>query len=240
MSGRPVALVTGAAKNLGAAIARRLGAEGYAVAVHFRASVLEAEAVADAVRRAGGEAACFRADLTAPEGPEGLAAAVLAHYGRLDALVHNVGDYHEESVLTAPVAAWKAMFASNLFSVVELTQAAWPALSRSPRGRVVTVGYASTGRVVANVNATAYAAAKNAVLTYTKSLAAAAGGLPLTANMISPGVLETSITYPPLKAVPKGRWGRPDELAGAVAYFCSSEADYVTGQHLEIAGGWKL
>lgn len=237
---RPVALVTGAARNLGAAIAERLGREGYAVAVHYRASAEAAEAVASGIRRAGGEAACFAADLTAPEGPEALVSAVLAAFGRLDALVHNVGDYHEESVLSAPLASWRAMFESNLFTVVALTQAAWPALEAAPRARIVTVGYASTGRVVANVNATAYAAAKNAVLTYTKSLAAAAGTRPITANMISPGVLETSISYPPLKAVPKGRWGKPAELAGAVAYFCSPEADYVTGQHLELAGGWKL
>lgn len=235
-----VALVTGSAKRLGRVLAETLAFLGASVAVHYRSSAAEAEAVVAGIRAAGGQAQAFQADLLDDDACERLVEAVVAHFGALHVLVNNVGDYLEKNVLELSVAEWRYMMDSNLTSTFAVSRAALPHLRRQDYGRIVNLGFASTSSPRASVNSAPYAAAKTGVLILTRSLAVALRDEPITVNAISPGVLEESVTHPPLKSVPKGRWGKPEELASAMAYFLSPQADYVTGQHLEVAGGWLL
>ena len=235
-----VALVTGGAQRLGRALALRLAAEGCRVAVHYRHSEAEAAAVVAEIASSGGEAAAFAADVTDPEACERLIAAVVARFGALHVLVNNVGDYAPQPILDHPLDAWRSTFDSNLHSAFYMCHHALPELGRHDYARIVNIGLAGIGRVPAAPSSTAYVAAKLGVLALTRALAVAVKDAPLTVNMISPGVLDDPVAAPPLARVPKGRWGRPEELGAALAYLVSREADYVTGQHLEIAGGWGL
>lgn len=235
-----VALVTGSAKRLGRVLAETLADLGATVAIHYRGSREEAEAVAAGLRDRGSEAWAFQADVTRPEDCQRLVDEVVARFGALHVLVNNVGDYVERNLLDTEIDDWHWMLDSNLNSTFYMCKAALGPMRTQDYGRIVNLGFASAGEIRASVNSAPYVIAKTGVLTLTKSLAKALKDAPITVNVISPGVLEESITHPPLKEVPKGRWGRPEELASAMAYFLSPQAGYVTGQHLEVAGGWHL
>lgn len=235
-----VALVTGSAKRLGRTLVETLAELGATAAVHYRGSREEAESVVEGIRARGGEAFAFQADVTKPEECQRLVDEVLARFGALHVLVNNVGDYVEKNVLDTDVAEWHWMLDSNLNSTFYMCRAALGPMRRQDYGRIINLGFASAGEIRASVNSAPYVIAKTGVLALSKSLAKALKDAPITVNTISPGVLEESITHPPLKDVPKGRWGRPSELASAMAYFLSPQAGYVTGQHLEVAGGWHL
>ena len=239
LTGR-TALVTGSARRLGRHLALTLARLGAQVAVHYRSSEAEATEVVEAIRYAGGEAAAFQADLLDPAQCQKLVQQVVGHFGELHILVNNVGDYLETNILDLSIADWGYILNSNLNSTFYMCHHALPQLRQQDYGRIVNLGFASAGQVIANVESTPYQIAKTGVLTLTKSLAAALVESPVTVTIVSPGVLEESVTHPPLKEVPKRRWGRPEELAGAMAYLLSPQADYVTGQHLEVAGGWRL
>ena len=235
-----VALVTGSAKRLGRVLAETLADLGATVAIHYRGSREEAEAVAAGLRERGSEAWAFQADVTRPEECQRLVDEVVARFGALHVLVNNVGDYVEKNLLDTSIDEWHWMLDSNLNSTFYMCKAALGPMREQDYARIVNLGFASAGEIRASVNSAPYVIAKTGVLTLSKSLARALKDAPITVNVISPGVLEESITHPPLKEVPKGRWGRPEELASAMAYFLSPQAAYVTGQHLEVAGGWHL
>lgn len=239
LTGR-VALVTGSARRLGRTLAEELARLGAAVAVHYRSSGDEAEEVVAAIRAAGGQAHAFRADVTKPAECEALVRAVVERFGALHVLINNVGDYQEKNILEVGLEDWHAMIDSNLHSSFYMCHHALPEMRRQDYGRIINIGFASSGLVRASVNSTAYTVAKTGLLVLTKSLAAALKAEPVTVNVVSPGVLENSVTHPPLKDVPRGRWGQPEEIMGAITYFLAPQADYVTGQHVEVAGGWFL
>lgn len=239
LTGR-VALVTGSAKRLGRTLAEELAALGARVAVHYRSSAADADQVVAAIRASGGEAEAFQADVTRPSECEALIEAVVARFGALHVLVNNVGDYMEKNVLEVAIDDWHAMIDSNLHSTFYMCHYALPHLRKQDYGRIINIGFASSGQVRSSVNSTAYTVAKTGVQVLTKSLASALKSEPVTVNVVSPGVLENSVTHPPLKDVPRGRWGQPEEMMSAIAYFLSPQADYVTGQHVEVAGGWYL
>lgn len=239
LTGR-TALVTGSARRLGRHLAFTLARLGAQVAVHYRTSEGDAQEVVDAIRAAGGEAEAFQADLTDHTQCQKLVSNVVSRFGELHILVNNVGDYLETNILELSIADWHYMLNGNLNATFYMCHAALPHLRRADYGRIVNLGFAGIGHLGANVDATAYQIAKTGILTLTKSLGAALVESPVTVNMVSPGVLEESVTYPPLKEVPKRRWAKPEELAGAIAYFLAPQAEYVTGQHIEVAGGWRL
>lgn len=239
LSGR-TALVTGSAKRLGRHLAFTLARLGADVAVHYRTSEGDAQEVVEAIRAMGREAHAFQADLTDAHQCQKLVQQVVERFGELDILINNVGDYMETNILELSVGDWHYMLNSNLNATFYMCHHALPVMRRQDYARIVNLGFAGVGSVHANVNSTPYQIAKTGILTLTKSLASALIESPLTVNMVSPGVLEESISHPPLKDVPMRRWARPEELAGAIAYFLSPHAAYVTGQHIEVAGGWRL
>ncbi len=238
--GRPAALVTGSAKGVGRALVLALAEDGYDVAVHYRRSRDEAERVAAEARAHGGAAVALAADVTVEAEARGLVDAAHGAFGRLDVLVNNVGNYHHGPLAELTSEVWHEMFASNLHATFYTCQQAVPLLRAAPRGgRIVNVGYAGAELVKARPGIAAYGIAKTGVILYSKALARSEAASGVTVNVVSPGVLENSVTKP-LGEIPMGRAGRLEELVAAVRYLLSPEAAYVTGVTLEVAGGWNV
>lgn len=239
LPGRGGALVTGSAKGVGRAIVLALAAGGLDVAVHYRNSADEAHDVVRAAEALGVRAVALRADVTDEAAAQGLVDDAAHALGGLRVLVNNVGDYHRGPLAELDGGTWRRMFDSNLHATFTTCQRAVPIFRAAGGGRVVNLGYAGAELVKARPGIVAYHAAKMGVILYTKALAASEAAHGITANVVSPGVLENSVTKP-LEELPTGRTGTLDELVGAVRYLLSPEARYVTGVHLEVAGGWNL
>ena len=236
---RPVALVTGSAKGAGRAMLLALAQDGYDVCVHYLSS---ADAALETARQAashGVEAAAFRADITVESEATGLIDAAVDRFGRLDVLVNNVGNYHKGPLSELDSSTWREMLSSNLDSVFYLCQRALPHLRASGKGRIVNLGFAGSEILKARPQIAPYAIAKTGVILYSKALALTEAEHGVTINVISPGVLETSVSKP-VDKIPMGRLGTLDELVGALRYFMSDEAAYVTGVNIDLAGGWNL
>lgn len=238
--GRPAALVTGSAKGIGKAIALALAADGYDVMIHYRRSRAEADGVVEAATALGAHAVAAQADVTDESEARGLVDAAHSLFGRLDALVNNVGNYHHGPLADLSGEVWREMFASNLDATFYTCQRAVPYLRLAPNGgRIVNLGYAGAELIKARPSIVAYGIAKTGVILYSKALALAEAKNGITVNVVSPGVIENSVTKP-LHELPMDRVGRLDEVVGAVRYFLSPAADYVTGTTLEVAGAWNV
>ncbi len=236
------ALVTGGASGIGAAIARRLAAEGAEVVIGDVA-VDAAEALAAEI---GGRAVGF--DVADPE----QAAAAVTGAGTLDVLVNNAGvdDFGWFTELTPE--RWRRLIAVNLEGVLACTRAALPAMQRAGHGRIVNIS-SEAGRVGAKGNAV-YAATKGAVIAFTKSIARENARYGITANAVAPGPVETPMLEATrrlpgvgerlVEAMREGtqlrRLGRPEEVAAAVAFLASEQASYITGETLGVSGGMGL
>jgi len=236
---RPTALVTGSARGIGRALVLALADAGYDVAVHYRTSAAEAAQVAERAQHSGVRAVTLQADVTVEAQARGLVTDAHTALGRLDVLINNVGAYHFGPIDALDASTWHAMFDSNLHATFYASQAAVPLLRAQGGGRIVNVGYAGAELVKARPSIVAYAAAKTAMILYAKALAKAEAAHGITVNVVSPGVMENSVTQP-LREIPMDRAGRLSELVAAVRYLLSPEAAYVTGVTLEVAGGWNL
>ncbi len=233
------ALVTGSATGIGRGIALALAREGYDVCVHFRRSGAEAEATRAEVEALGVSAITLHADLTDSEAAGGLVREAHGRFGGLRVLVNNVGNYLYKPLDELTVAEWDDVLTTNLDATFATCRAAVPLMRAAGGGRIVNLGYAGSQSLVGRPNLAAYAIAKTGVVLLTKAIARAEAGNGITANVVAPGVIETSRTKP-LGEIPAGRVGTIDEVAAAVLYFVSPEAAYVTGQVLEVAGGWNV
>jgi len=235
----PTALVTGSARGIGRALALALAADGFDIAIHYRSSRQDAETVAAEASRQGVRSTAFQADVTHPRQAHRLIEEVHRHFGRLDALVNNVGNYHLGPLAETTVSTWHEMFASNLHSTFYTCQHAVPLMRAQGGGRIINIGYSGAEILKARPAITAYAIAKTGVILYSKALAKSEAGNGITVNVISPGVMENSVTKP-IQEIPMGRPGRLLELTAAARYLLSPEAGYLTGITIEVAGGWNL
>ncbi len=239
VSGRGGALVTGSAKGVGRAIVLALAADGLDVCVHYHHSKSEAQDVAAQAAELGVRAVALRADVTDEAQAQRLVDDAAQALGGLQVLVNNVGNYHHGPLAELDGGTWRHMFASNLHATFYTCQRAVPIFRSAGGGRIVNLGYAGAELVKARPGIVAYHAAKTGVILYTKSLALEEAEHGITANVVSPGVLENSVTKP-VAELPMARLGRLDEVVGAVRYLIGPDARYVTGVHLEVAGGWNL
>lgn len=235
-----VALVTGASRNIGRAIAAALGAGGARVLVHTHRDRAGAEETADLVRAAGGEAAVTLGDLADPDVPARVVEAALAAFGALDILVANAAIRPEASVEELSFEDWRRVMALCLDGAFLLTKAALPALKRSERGAIVTIGGMSGHSGAAN--RAHVVAAKAGLAGLTKALAHELGAQGITVNTVSPGLIETrrqghEPAHHAGRATPLGRRGTPEEVAAAVRMLCGPDARYITGQTLHVNGG---
>ncbi|MFI5915923.1 SDR family oxidoreductase [Dactylosporangium sp. NPDC051541] len=241
LAGR-VALVTGAGKGIGRAIAIGLARAGADVVLHGRRDA-DLDEVASAVRREGRTAERWVQDLAAE--PEALAVAAAA-LGAVDILVNNAGVIHRSPALQQTYDTWRGVLAVNLDAVFVLTRALGAGMLARGRGKVITV--ASLLSFQGGLNVAGYTASKHAVAGLTRALANEWSAQGVQVNAIAPGYIETANTDP-LRAdadrerairdrIPAGRWGSPEDLAGAAVFLASPAADYVAGHVLVVDGGW--
>lgn len=238
---RPVAWVTGSAKRLGRALVERLAAEGYATWVHCLHSAAEAEAVADGIRARGGVARVVRGDMASADDIAAMVARVEETDGRLDVLVNNVGVYHTGPLADFARDDFDAMWRANLLGPFDLIRRVAP-LFGAAGGSIVNIGYTGLEHNGAGGKAAAYACTKAGLLILTRSFAEELGPRGIRVNMVSPGHIDNSVDLPDGfdGAVPLGRAGTVEDICEAVCWLTSARAGYVTGQNVEVAGGYMM
>jgi 3-oxoacyl-[acyl-carrier protein] reductase len=238
-----VALVTGASRGIGAAIARRLAADGAAAAVHCRAERVAADAVVAAIRAAGGRAEAFEADLADPARVPALFDAVETGLGRVDILVNNAGVLRPTPMGAAETAAIDLLLAVNVRAPLLLASEFVRRRGGARGGRIVHVGSGAGHR--AFPGHAGYSAAKAALEGMARSMAAELGPRGITVNTVAPGATATDMLTDAVAArlVPQtalGRVGRPEDIAALVAFLASPDGEWVTGQVLDANGGLAL
>ena len=239
--GQRVALITGASGAIGSAIARALSAKGIAVALHSNSNTSKAEALAQELAPA--PAAVFTADLSSPEQCKQLVQNVLAKWGRIDILVNNAGRLNDATVSFMTDEQWASSIELNLNAPFRLMREVSMPMARQRWGRIVSL--ASDAGRMGSANRSNYAAAKEGLVGLTRSAAREMAGLGIRVNAVSPGFIESPMTanIPPVKMkdilreIPTRRLGKPQDVAALVAFLCSDEADYITGQIISIDGG---
>lgn len=240
---RPVALITGAGKRVGAVIARTLHAGGYDLALHYRHSAADAELLASSLERQRSGSTCIvQAELADLDALPGVVQRALDRFGRLDALVNNASAFYPTPMGTATQAQWSELFASNAQAPFFLAQAATPAL-REARGAIVNLVDIYAERPLANHPI--YCMAKAALEAMTRSLALDLGP-DVRVNGVAPGAVMWPSDGKPyddqqamLARTPLQRAGSPDDVAGAVLWLLR-DAPFVTGQIIRVDGGRTL
>jgi 3-oxoacyl-[acyl-carrier protein] reductase len=244
LAGR-VALVTGASKGIGAAIARQLAAEGAAVVVNYASSKASADRVVDQIVTAGGKAVAVQADLSQPAEIVRLLAEIKQAFGKLDILVNNAGVYEFAALEAITPEHYRKQFDLNVLGLLLTSQEAVK-LFGPEGGNIINISSVmATARIPASA---VYSGTKAAVEAITRSLAAELGPRKIRVNSINPGMVETEGVHSAGIAesdfrkqiesqTPLGRIGQPDDIATAVAFFASPDASWITGETLYISGG---
>ncbi|MBI3932455.1 MAG: SDR family oxidoreductase [Acidobacteria bacterium] len=240
-----VVLVTGSARGLGATLVRAMAEQRARVVINCRENKRAAEALALDVCKGGTEALVCRADVTEPEEARSLVDETVKAFGRVDVLVNTVGSFTWKPVGEMDPAEWRTVMASNLDSVYHMCRLALPHMRRSHWGRVINIGAVGAERALGQPKVSAYSAAKAAVIAFSRALALEEARCGITVNVVSPGFLVDGEVRAPSPdpggdRVPVGRSGAPEDVVRAVLFFASPAADFVTGQVLAVAGGWRL
>lgn len=238
-----VALVTGASRGIGAAIATELAAAGAAVAVNYAGSEAAAQAVVDAITASGGRAVAIQADVSDPAQCDRLVACAIEELGGLDIVVNNAGITRDGLLVRMSVEDWNAVIQTNLTGVFAVTKAAGKVMMKQRSGAIVNV--TSVIGLVGNAGQANYAAAKAGVIGLTKSVARELAPRGVRVNAVAPGFIETDMTADLSEAVCEaarkqialGTFGSPADVAAAVRFLASDDSAYITGQVLAVDGG---
>jgi len=239
-----VAIVTGASRGIGRAIAERLAAGGATVMCVARAN--NAEGAAAAIAAAGGKAEAYSADVTDSAAMEQLVKDAVERHGRLDVVVSNAGITRDQLMLRMKRADWDEVVATNLTAAFTLCQAALKPMIRQRSGRIIAIS--SVVGQTGNAGQANYAASKAGLIGFCKSLAREVASRQVTVNVVAPGLVETDMTRAITSEskkdwsaqIPLGRPGTPADIAAAVAFLASDEASYITGQVLAVNGGMYM
>ncbi len=239
-----IAVVTGASRGIGRAIAETLAAEGATVVVNYQANAAAAEAVVSAITDKGGRALAVAADVSDTAAAERLIKTAIDAYGHIDIVVNNAGTTRDTLLLSMKEEQWDVVLATNLKSVFNVCKAATrPMLRRKQGGRIINIS--SVSGIVGQPGQTNYAASKAGIIGFSKSLAKELGSRGITVNVVAPGFVLTDLTaglpddlvQQTLGYIPLGRWGEAQEIAHAVAFLASDRASYITGEVLRVDGG---
>jgi 3-oxoacyl-[acyl-carrier protein] reductase len=243
------AIVTGASRGIGRAIAVRLAGEGARVAVNYRSQAAAAQEVVEEIRREGGEAVALQADVADPAGAERLAAQTLGCFGRLDVLVNNAGVMYRSDILNFNTSEFQEMRAVNVGGMIHCVGAVLPVMKQQRAGSIVNLtSIAALG--TAKEGTTFYAATKAAVSILTKRFAFELGSSGIRVNAVAPGFILTDMVRQgrpeeevrgTIEAMASRamlrRVGKPEDIAAVVAFLASRDAAFVTGQILTADGG---
>lgn len=240
------ALVTGASRGIGRAIALRLAAEGADVAVNFAGSAAKAEDVKNAIIEMGRKAIAIQADVKDASSVAGMVEEVKKTFGRIDILVNNAGVTRDGLLMRMKDEDWETVIDTNLRGVFQCTKAVSKIMMKQRYGRIVNM--ASVVGLVGNAGQANYAASKAGVIGFSKSVARELASRGITVNMVAPGCIDTDMTAvlpdkvreAMLADIPLARVGKPEDVASAVAFLVSDEAAYITGQVINVDGGMVM
>jgi 3-oxoacyl-[acyl-carrier protein] reductase len=239
-----IALVTGASRGIGRAIATRLAAQGATVIAAARER--NAEATVNGIAAAGGKAEVASVDVSDAAAIAALVAGTLERHGRIDILVNNAGIAKDQLMLRMKREDWDAVIATNLTAAFALTQAVLKPMIRQKSGRIICIG--SVVGQAGNAGQANYAASKAGLIGFAKAVALEVASRNITVNVVAPGLIETDMTRAITEdargewasKIPLKRLGTPDDIAAAVCFLASHEAAYITGQVLAVNGGMYM
>ncbi|WP_374985916.1 3-oxoacyl-[acyl-carrier-protein] reductase [Alicyclobacillus sp. SP_1] len=241
-----VSLVTGSSRGIGRAIAVELAAGGGQVVVNYAGRVEAAEETARLVRAAGGEALLVQANVRQVSEVERLVQCVLERFGRIDVLVNNAGVTRDGLLVRMKDSDWDEVLETNLRAAFYVTREVARPMMKARYGRIINI--ASVVGVIGNPGQVNYVASKAGLIGLTKSVAKELAPRHITVNAIAPGWIETDMTEAlspetlasMRSAIPLGRPGKPEDVAAAVGFLASEQANYITGQVLHIDGGMAM
>jgi 3-oxoacyl-[acyl-carrier protein] reductase len=242
-----VAIVTGASRGIGRAIAEQLAAEGANVVVNYHARETAANEVVEAITGQGGKATAIQADVSDFAAAQSLVQATLEALGQIDILVNNAGTTRDTLLLSMSEEQWDTVLDTNLKSVFNCCKAvARPMIRRKKGGRIINIS--SVSGLIGQPGQANYAASKAGIIGFTKSLAKELGSRQITVNAVAPGFVLTDLTaalsddlrQQTIEHIPLGRWGELHEVAHVVSFLASDRASYITGEVIRVDGGIAL
>ena len=241
-----VALVTGASRGIGRAIALKLAAEGAKVAINYAGNTAKAEEVKAEIEKNGGEAILVQADVADSAAVETMVNTVVEKFGQIDILVNNAGITRDGLLMRMKDEDFDAVINTNLKGVFYCTKLVSKLMMKKRSGRIINM--ASVVGLMGNAGQTNYAAAKAGVIGFSKSAAKELATRGITVNMVAPGFIDTDMTAAmtdkakemTLTGIPLNRMGTPEDVANAVAFLVSDNASYITGQVINVDGGMVM
>ena len=241
-----VAVVTGASRGIGRAIAQQLASKGAIVVVNYARDSEGAAATVESILTSGGHAISLQADVSDFTAADALIKRTVKEQGKLDILVNNAGITRDQITMLMPEEDWDEVLRVNLKSVFNCCKPAVRAMMRKRYGRIVNIS--SVAGIAGNAGQTNYSASKAGLIGFSRALAREVARRKITVNVVAPGLVPTALTNvlsedtknASLTGIPMGRWGDPQEVADAVVFLAGETAGYITGQVLNVDGGMVM